>query len=135
MEFKVVTPHGVTYEDNVEKVSIPTKAGDIMMLENHAALVSVLAPGEMVIYKEGHMVSLAVSGGIVEMRPTGELYILADTAERAEDIDMERAKAARKRAQDLLKQQKNVQDVDFARIQALIEKETVRLSVGNKYRG
>ena len=135
MEFKVVTPHGVTYEDNVEKVSIPTMAGDIEILENHAALVSVLAPGELVIHKDDHTVNLAVSGGIIEMRPTGELYILADTAERAEDIDVERADAARKRAQELLKQQKNVADVDFARIQAMIEKETVRLSVGNKYRG
>lgn len=133
--FKVVTLHGVTYEDDIEKVTIPTAAGEITVHPNHAALVSVLQPGEVVIHKEGHTVPLVVSAGLVEIRPTGEVYIMADTAERAEDIDLDRAEQkAKARAEELMKQQHSLQDVDFARIQALIEKDLARIDVGNRYR-
>ena len=62
-----------------------------------------------------------------------ELYIVADTAERAEQIDIARAEAARQRAEELMKQQQ-IADVDYARIQAKLEKELARVRVGKKYR-
>lgn len=135
MEFKIVTPHGVTYDDTIEKVTVPTRAGMITILPNHAALVSVLCPGEMVIYKEGSSsVSVAVASGILEIRPTGEVYVMADSAERAEHIDIARAEEARMRAEELMKKQDQIADIDFARLQAKMEKELARISVGNKYR-
>jgi F-type H+-transporting ATPase subunit epsilon len=132
--FKIVSPQGIVYESEIDKVTIPTQAGQITVLPRHAPLVSVLRPGELIVHKEGTIYGLAVSGGILEIRPTGEMIILADTAERAEDIDVERAESARKRAEELLKQQENVADVDFARLQAAIEKELARVSVAKKYR-
>lgn len=132
--FKIVTPDGVTYEDNIDKVTIPTGAGQITVLEGHAPLVSTLKPGEVFVHKDGTMIPLAVSGGIMEIRPTGEVFLMADTSERAEDIDVARAEAAKKRAEELLKKQENALDVDFARIQAMIERETARLSVAKRYR-
>lgn len=133
--FQIITPDGVTYEDEIPKVTIPTLAGEITVLPEHMSMVSVLRAGTVIIYKEdGSKIELAVSSGVLEIREHSRVFILTDTAERAEDIDIERAEAARARAEELLQEQENIADVDFARIQAAIEKETARISVGKKYR-
>lgn len=134
MLFKIVTPYGIIYESDVQRVTVPTTTGEITVLPNHAPLVSTLAPGEIIVHKDGTPVSLAVSTGILEIRPENQMYILADTAERAEHIDIARAEEARKRAEELLRQEHDVANVDFARIQSTIERELARISVGNKYR-
>ncbi len=134
MEFKIVTPNGIVYEDTVDKVAIPTKLGDIVVLEKHAPIVSVLRAGELVIHKDKNEIPLAIAGGVLEVRPTGEVYVMADAAERAEEIDLERAEAARARAEELMKQKDAALNIDFARLQAKIEKEMARLTVGKKYR-
>lgn len=134
MKLTVVTPYGISYQDDIEKAIIPTKSGVITVLPLHAQLVSVLASGEMVITKENGDHPFAISGGVMEVRADGNVYILADTAERADTIDIARAEAGRQRAQELLAQQQNALDVDFARLQAKIEKELARISVGKKYR-
>ena len=97
-------------------------------------MVSVLQAGEVSIHKAGYETDLALSGGVLEMRPDNELFLIADSAERAEEIDVERAEAAKARAEELLQQIKNVEDVEYARIQAMIEKEMNRAVVGKKYR-
>jgi F-type H+-transporting ATPase subunit epsilon len=134
MQFTVVTPEGITYQDNITKATIPTAGGMITILDNHAPLVSVLAAGELILHKNKEEVLLAMAGGILEIRSNGDAYLLADNAERAEDIDLERADKARKRAEELLSKKENLLDVDFARIQAKIEREMARISVGKKYR-
>ncbi len=134
IKFKIVTPYGVTYDDTIEKVTIPTQAGEITVLENHTPLVSILAAGELIIYKEGYSTGIAISGGFFEIRPNSEVYIMADTAEHGTEIDIERAEAAQKRAEELLRQVQSAEDVDYARLQAAIEKELVRISVGRKYK-
>jgi F-type H+-transporting ATPase subunit epsilon len=135
MRFRIVTPDGVKYDDVVESITIPTQSGDITVLEHHTALVSVLCSGELSVKKLDYTVSIAVSGGVVEVRENGDVYILADTAERAEHIDLNRAEAARKRAEELMLQAQHTEDVDFTRIQAMIEKEIVRIHIAKKYRG
>ncbi len=132
--FKVVTPDGITYEDEITKVTIPTGAGQITVLEGHAPLVSTLRPGILYIHKDKTVVELSVSTGILEIRPGSEVYLMADTSERAEDIDLERAQQARDRAEELMRQQDMAADVDFARLQASIDKELARISVGTKWR-
>lgn len=136
LNFKIVSPSGVTYEDNqVTQVSVPTSTGEITILPNHIPLISVIAPGEMRIQKQGgHEVVIAVSTGLIEVMPQNEIRILADTAERAEHIDLDRAEAARKRAEELLLQIKSTEDLQFAMLQAKIEKELARVRVGRKYR-
>ncbi|HRY37037.1 MAG TPA: ATP synthase F1 subunit epsilon [Candidatus Magasanikbacteria bacterium] len=134
LKLTVATPNGIVYQDLVEKVTIPTAAGEITVLPEHEAMVSVLRSGEVNITKDGYTVDLALSGGVLEMRPDNELFLIADSAERAEEIDVERAEIAKKRAEELLQQIKNVEDVEYARIQAMIEKEVTRLNVGKKYK-
>lgn len=134
LNFKIVTPDGVIYHDDVEQVTVPTTSGEITILPKHIPLVSVLKAGGLVVQKEGRRLGLSVSGGIIEMRPDDKLIIMADTAERAEHIDISRAEEARKRAEELLKQKENVADVDFARIQANLERELARIKVAKKYK-
>ncbi|NCO04624.1 MAG: ATP synthase F1 subunit epsilon [Candidatus Magasanikbacteria bacterium] len=135
IDFKIVTPEGTIYEDQIEKVTIPTQAGEITVYEDHVPLVSILKPGELNIHKEKDaVVNLAVSSGIIEVRENSQVYIIADTAERAADIDIKRAEEAKVRAEELMKQQEYALDVDFARLQGKIEKELVRINVGNKYK-
>ncbi len=134
MLLKIVTPDGITYESEIDQVSLPTQTGEITVLPQHIPLVSVLKAGEVRIQKNGQEVELAVSGGVVEIRPKNEIYILADTAERAEHIDIERAEAARVRAQEVMKQTSITETIEFARLQAKIEKELARIQVGKKYK-
>lgn len=134
MKFRIVTPDGITFEDEITQVSVPTQSGEITILPHHIPLVSVLKAGEIRITKENHETDIAVSTGVIEVRPQDEVYVIADTAERAEHIDLERAEAARKRAEELLQQRSTLEDIEFARLQAKLEKEMARLRVGKKYR-
>lgn len=134
MLLKIVTPDGVTYESEIDQVSVPTQNGEITILPHHIPLISVLKAGELRIHKGNQEVLIAVSSGVVEVRPNGEISLIADTAERAEHIDLERAEAARARAEELMKEKSSIEDMEFARIQAKMEKELARLRVGKKYR-
>lgn len=131
---KIVTPDGIVYEDSVNEVVLPTVTGQIAVLPHHIPMISRLKAGEITIKKEGVDHGIAVSTGFLEMRPNNELYIVADAAERAEDIDVERAERAHARAQELLAQQNNIEDVEFARVQAEIERALSRMGVARKYR-
>ena len=134
IEFKIVTPDGIIYEDKIEKVTVPTTSGEITILPKHIPLVSVLKAGELIAYKDGNPVAMSVAGGVIEVQPDNKIYIMADTAERAEHIDIERAEAARKRAEELMKEKENETDVDFARLQSMIEREMARIKVAKKWR-
>lgn len=134
MLLKIVTPDGVTYESEIEQVSVPTQKGEITILPKHIPLISVLKAGEIRIVKQGEEIDLAVSTGVLEVRQNNEVYILADSAERAESIDLERAETSRKRAEELMAQKQSLEDVEFARLQAKMEKELARLRIGKKYR-
>jgi len=133
LKLKIVTPEKVLFSDKVSQVSISTIMGQITILPNHIPLVSQLSPGEIVVKKNGSEEDLmVVSGGFVEVLPD-QVVILADTAERAEDIDEARAEEARKKAEEILKTK--VADVEqFAIFTAQIEKELARLKVARKYK-
>jgi len=135
IDFKIAKPEGIVYEGQIEKVTIPTLSGEITVLENHAPLVSVLDTGEMIVHVSNkETVSISISGGILEIRPDSKVYIMADSAEKSEEIDIERAEEAKNRAQEMLEKEKNLADVDFARLQAIIEKEMNRIHIAKKYR-
>lgn len=136
--FKIVTPERITYSDEVDQVTIPTQAGEITVLKDHSPLISLLTPGELKVTKGEQTINMSVSTGFVEIKrivgERSELYILADTAERAEDLDLEKIKQAKTRVEKMLEEQQNEADVDFARLQAALQKENARLKVANKYR-
>jgi len=133
LKLKIVTPEKILFEEKVSQVSITTIMGEITILPNHIPLVSQLASGEIIVKKNGDEEDLmAISGGFVEVLPD-QVVILADTAERAEDIDEERAEEARKQAEEVLKTKASDAEA-FAMFSAKIEKEMARLKVARKYK-
>ena len=134
IKFKIVTPEKVIYENEISQVSVPTMSGEITILPNHIPLVSVLKAGELRIKDKDGEHNMAVSGGFLEVRGNNEIVILADHAERVADIDIAKAEEAKQRAEEQMKNIKNVQDVDYARLQAAIDRETNKLRVAKKYR-
>jgi len=134
LKFKIVTPEKVIYENEIFQVTVPTMSGEITILSNHIPLVSVLKAGELKIKDKNGEHHIAISGGFLEVKANSEIIILADHAERAEEIDVHKAEEARQRAEEQMKNIKNVQDVDFAKLQALIDKEVNKMRVAKKYR-
>lgn len=134
ISFEITTPERIVYKDEVDQITLPTEMGEITILPNHIPLVSVLRPGEMRIIKNGQETVLAVAGGFIEVEPKNRVIVLADNAERVEEINIERAEAARKRAEELMKE-KSVQDVEYTALASQLERELARLRVARKHRG
>lgn len=135
INLKIVTPEKVIYQnDQVDQVTLPTTTGEITVLPHHVPLVSILKSGEMIFKENGQENFFALSGGFLEVKEHSEVLVLADNVERAHEINIEKAEAAKARAEMQMKELKNVEDVDFARLQAVIDREANRLRVGNKYR-
>lgn len=134
MQFKltIVTPERVILSEEVDQVTIPTEDGEITVLPHHIPLVGLLKAGELIIKKGGAVIPLAVSGGMLQVRADG-MTILADTAERVEEIIEERAEEARKSAEKLLEEKRFAAE-EYATIAAKMEKELARLKVVRKWR-
>ncbi|MFN2200647.1 MAG: F0F1 ATP synthase subunit epsilon [Caldilineaceae bacterium] len=98
---EIVTRDRELYHDQVDAVLLPGTDGQMGILEGHAPLLSTLEIGEIVIRKGDQTEYIAVSGGVVEVRPD-KVTILAEAAEHFEEIDIERAEVARERARQLL---------------------------------
>lgn len=131
IKFKIVTPEKVVYENEIDQITLPTQTGEITVLPNHIPLLSALKAGELVVKIDGRDLAMAIAGGFAEIRKN-EVIVLTENAERAEEIDEQRAEEARKRAQDLLNQAKNKEAVDYTGLAAKMEKELARLKVVRK---
>lgn len=132
ISLKIVTPERIVYEDAVDSVTVPTQAGEITVLKNHVPIISVLQPGELRTSTGGEETFLAISSGFVEVRPGNEVVILADTAERSDELDLEKIEEARERAKKLLEEKRNVDDEAFAHAAAMLERELARHKVASK---
>src|SRR6266480_830928 len=107
IELEIVTPERQVVKDRVTEVQVPGRNGYLGILPGHAPLISELAIGEITYTTEGGVSErLFVAWGFVEVLPD-RVTILAQTAERAEDVDVPHAEAARARAQQRLKQAEN----------------------------
>lgn len=134
IKFEIATPERVVLKEEILQVTVPTQEGEITVLPKHSPLVSVLKPGVLELKKlDGEIEIISVSGGFVEVL-LNKVIILADTAERAEEIDIERAEEARKRAEESLKDMRSVDASQFAQLAAQIEKELARVRSAKKWR-
>ena len=134
IHFKIATPEKVVYEDDIFQVSIPTTTGEITIMPHPMPLVSILQAGELKIKNSIGEQIIAVANGFLEVRANNEVIILADNAERAEQIDIDRAEEARKRALTEMSLAKSREDVDYAKLQAIIDREMNRVRIGKKYK-
>ena len=129
IQLEVVTPEKLVVRDSVEEVQIPGKNGYLGILPGHAPLITELSVGEISYRASGFTHFLAVAWGFAEVLPT-KVTILAENAERAEDIDVERARRAREHAAQILHSTDPNTDYDRA-LQAL-QRAEVRLDVAAK---
>lgn len=132
LHLSIVTPERIVYEDEVDSVSVMTDMGEVTVLPDHIPLVANLRAGELALRKDGEVQFLVASTGFLEMRPGNKLIVLADTAERAEELELEKIEEARERARQLLTQKRHVDDVAFADAAAILERELARHRVAMK---
>ena len=128
-QLEIVTPDKQLVNERAEEAQIPGKGGYFGVLPGHAPLISELAVGEISYKADGQTKRLAVAWGFAEVLPE-KVTILAETAERAEDIDIERARKAKERAELLLKERADNLDEERARI--ALERAQSRLEVAEK---
>jgi len=101
LRLEIVTAERSVYSDDVDMVIAPGIVGQLGILPHHAPLMTILQPGEVCLKKNGEETYLAISGGFLEVFGD-RVIILADTAERAEEIDIAHALEAKQRAQEQL---------------------------------
>ena len=124
----VVTPYGLVLSEDVDELTASGSEGEFGVLPGHVPFITTLKTGVLVSKKEGRMQYVFVSSGYAEVS-FNKVVVLADSAERADDIDVERALAAKRRAEERLKQ---AEKIDFARTTAAIERATIRIQVAEK---
>lgn len=134
-KLKLISPEGVKYEQEAGEVILPTPDGQIAVLPNHAPVISLLSPGEIIVKYNGKEHNLATEGGIVEIA-NNVVKILADTAEDVDSLDQLKIEEAKKTAEARLAEARD--DVEYADAAAQLEKQLAKIGIlkrRNKYRG
>ena len=132
IKFKIVTPEKTVFEDIVNQATLPVADGEVTILPNHRSYIASLKAGEAMLRKGEEEILLCISGGFIEFH-NNELIVLADTAERAEEIDLKRAEEGRRKAEELKNQRVSMDESEYARVAAAIQKESARIRVARKH--
>ena len=128
---ELVTAERLIFADDVNAVIAWGVQGQMTILPHHAPLMTMLQPGDLLIRKDNEEQYLAITGGFLDVRPD-KVIILADACERAEEIDVARAEAARRRAEQSLKE--GPTGVDTAAAEAALRRSLARLKVAQRRR-
>jgi len=126
----IVTPDGPVYESDVEMVSTKAKSGELGILPGHIPMVAPLEIGAVRLMKDGNTELVAVSGGFLEVRPE-KVTILAQAAEKSNEIDVERALQAKERAEKRLQESKQ-ENIDFKRAELALRRAMNRINVAER---
>lgn len=127
----IVTAERLVYSEDVDLVVAPGVEGELGILPQHTPLMTTLEAGEMMVRRGVEEFSLAISGGFLEIRPD-RIIVLADSAERDDEIDLTRAEEAQRRARERI--DSPTADLDAARAEAALRRSLVRLKVAQKRR-
>ncbi len=128
-ELEIVTPEKLVVKDVAEEAQIPGKNGYLGILPGHAPLITELAVGEITYRIGGLEKHVSVAWGFAEVLPN-KTTILAETAERPDEIDVNRAERAKDRAEKEL--QSGATDLDYDALQAAIQRADTRIEVAKK---
>lgn len=126
LKVSIVTPDGPVYDSNVEMVSTKAQSGELGILPGHIPMVAPLQIGAVRLKNGNNTELVAVSGGFLEVRPE-QVTILAQSAEKEESIDIERAKEAKSRAESRI--QSNQADIDQVRAELALRRTVNRINV------
>ncbi len=129
IKLDIVTAERVVFSQEVDTVIIPGIEGELGVLPHHTPLMTTLEPGELLARRDGEEFSMAVTGGFVEVRPD-RVIVLADAAERAEEINIERAEEAKRLAQENL--HKHPPETDAIQAEGALRRSLARLRVAEK---
>lgn len=130
-KLEIVTAEREVYSEDVTAVIAEGIEGQMTILPKHAPLVTMLTAGPITIRRDGDEIIMAISGGFLEVRPD-KIIILADACERSDEIDIERATAAKQRAEERLKDLPP--ELDHMRAEAALRRSIARLRVAEKRR-
>src|SRR5438270_10682604 len=130
----VITPQKITFQGDVDEVLVNTADGEIAILPEHINLATKVIPGELTIKTGKETQYLGVTGGFMQVGTEG-ITILADYAVRAEEVEVEKAIEAQKRAEDIIKNKSEmVNQRDFATAQAELAKAIAELRVAHRHK-
>ncbi len=130
IHLEIVTPEKRAYSDDVDSVVLPGSEGELGILPHHAPLISQLGVGELRIRKGGTEESFAIVGGFVQVRPD-RVVVMAETADLAAEIDLEKAEEARRDAERAL-EAGFVEPADLAQARAALQAALVRIRVAER---
>jgi F-type H+-transporting ATPase subunit epsilon len=128
---EIVTPERLAYSDTVDAVNLPGIEGELGVLPHHAPLVSMLGVGELRIRKGGTEESFAIVGGFLQVRPD-RVVVMAETADMASEIDLEKAQEARREAERALEGAGRADAPDLAAARAQLQQALLRIRVAER---
>ena len=127
---EIVTPEKLAYRDQVDEVLVPGIDGQLGILPHHTPLLAVLGVGELTIRKGAEDEYFAIAGGFLQVRPD-KVVVMAETADMASEIDLERAEQARRDAERALSSA-YVEPADMATARAALERALLRIRVAER---
>ena len=130
LQLEIVTPERQVYSDTVDSVQVPGSEGELGVLPHHAPLVSTLGVGELRFRKDGVEESFAIVGGFLQVRPD-KVVVLAETADMASEIDLEKAQEARREAERALETSYS-EGADLAAARAALQQALLRIRVAER---
>lgn len=130
---EIVSQDRTVFQGDVDIVVLPGAAGEMGVLPHHAPVLAILKYGVIKIRQNGKEELFTVAGGVAEVQPN-IVTVLADAAENIEEIDITRAQAAKKRAEDALANLKPEDHDAYLRMEAALRRSNLRLDVARRYR-
>jgi F-type H+-transporting ATPase subunit epsilon len=130
LHLEIVTPERGVFSDMVDSVQVPGAEGELGVLPNHAPLVSTLGVGELRFRKDGVEESFAIVGGFLQVRPD-KVVVLAETADMASEIDLEKAQQARREAERALETGYH-EGADLAAARAALQQALLHIRVAER---
>ena len=131
LQLDIVTPEKLAYSDEVDAVVLPGSEGELGVLPHHAPLVTMLGVGELRIRKSGAEESFAIVGGFLQVRPD-RVVVMAETADMASEIDLERAQEARRDAERAIEGAAQADAVDLSAARAALQTALLRIRVAER---
>ena len=128
---EIVTPERLAYSDMVDAVNLPGIEGELGVLPHHAPLVTMLGVGERRIRRDGTEEAFAIVGGFLQVRPD-KVVVMAETADMAADIDVEKAHEARRSAERMLEEAGPTDTADLNAARAALQHALLRIRVAER---
>ena len=130
----IVTQERTVFSEQVDYVSLPGTEGVMGILPDHAPLLTALNFGEVMVRRDNDEQHFAIGGGFAEVQPD-HVIVLADSAEQADEIDIERAEKARQRAEEAMEAGVSVDSAHYAQIEAALRRAQIRIDTSMRRGG